>query len=577
MKRLRMFVPAYCICSAMMGISVCGAMENAPAHKDNVGDVLMSYDASCVVVGNEAPALLTSMKEILDLTDSQDVVVHIRALIELLERGNVMASQEIMTCALDEAFDVLERHHERMSDERLENLIENLMMVWDRVYSEDWDESDEDNQTRGCSKKSKSFCSITVQGRANVGDLNVSGDETVAGNTILNGTLTVGGTTLLKGDVTVGTTTIPANLTVTGNAVIDGTLTVNGVPFGNFYAQGGNSFGTTAVLGTLDNNDLTFITNRTLDANNPRVIISNTGAVTIRQPTTGIALTVNGNTGATAQLIQAGANQVALAITGGANATAAESISAGTNSVGLAITGNGIATAETITAGVNGKGLTVQGNGTANAVEISAGTGTGGALKVTGGSGATAQTITAGAGQTALAITGNSTTNAPAETITSGFAAQPALQIIGNPAASQTVAGLTVNNAATVNTGGAFGGVFVGGTQVTTTLSLPTVNAGTPRMIWAKFNGSLANNNALISQSGGITAVVHAVGLGVYTITYDTFVQSPIIVVTPDTTAGPGFSAVATAGIASATVITSNTAGVPADASFSLLIMGLAS
>lgn len=77
--------------------------------------------------------------------------------------------------------------------------------------------------------------------------------------------------------------------------------------------------------------------------------------------------------------------------------------------------------------------------------------------------------------------------------------------------------------------------LFTGGTQVNGS-ALATTVRGAPRMIWAQFNAAGLNNAALTQQSGGITAVTHVVGSGIYTLTYDAFVASPIAVVTPGTT-----------------------------------------
>lgn len=226
--------------------------------------------------------------------------------------------------------------------------------------------------------------------------------------------------------------------------------------------------------------------------------------------------------------------------------------------------------AVTVAAPTTGVGLTVNANALSNA------------LVVAGGAGATAETITAGAAQTALAITGNSTTIAPAETITSGFAAQPGLVINGLPANSQTVAGLTVNNAAESNTGGTFP-LYLGGTQVNPTTFTGgggnTFATGTPRMIWAQISAA----GVVTAQSGGITNVV-AAGAGVYNITYAGFGVAPIAVVTTDVlntfanvTTGPGVGTLTVTTSLIGLTVTDPTSVVPTNEPFSILIMGLAS
>lgn len=507
---------------------------------------VLHNDAAYVVIGDEAPALLASMKEIVHLTDSNDVVVNLRALIDELERGCVCACQEMMSDALDEAFDVLERHHARMSDEHLEKIIENLMNVWDRVYSEDYfeQESEDDAIVRsGCCKpkKSQSFCSISVQGLASVGDLNVSGIATFAENVIINGDETVAGDVGIGGTLDVAGATTLASLLVTGNAVINGTLTVGGVSFGDFYARGGNNFpGPSSALGLTSATTLNIITNSAT-----RLSINSTGAMVVSPSTAGTTFTITGGTAGTAQKITAGAAQTALEITGST------------------------AVAQTITAGTNNIGLSVQGNGTANAVEITAGSGAGGGLLITGGAGAGVPlqvTAAAGSGQVAT-FTGNGTA-ATAVTITPGT--NKVGLTIGT---SGTAEGLNVAQKAVVNSANTFP-LFVGGTQTTaaafTGVGVNTNNLGTPRTIWA----SITTLAAAISQSGGITNVTNPL-VGSYVITFSGFGVLPVVVATA---LGSGlYVAVTSVTLTTATLEIKTDAGVSTDANFNVLIMGLAS
>lgn len=292
-----------------------------------------------------------------------------------------------------------------------------------------------------------------------------------------------------------------------------GSLSVGGVPFTNAFVQDGNSFGAPAFLGTNDAQPLNIETSGI-----QRMQISSTGAVAIAAPASGVALTVN----------------------------------AGTNAIGLVVQGNGTARAATITAGNNtGGGLLIRsGTGAGVPLEVTAAPGQGNAATFIGnGNAATALTITPGVNRVGLTIEG-----------------------------SGTAAGLKVFDAAQVNTNHTYP-LMAGGTEVAPGSFVPalgqtnTPHIGTPRMIWAHVSA----DSLSVSQSGGVLTVGHT-GPGVYPITYDTFGStSPIVIVTTE----DGFVGHASIPTATGTIITTNAvvAGVltPADASFSVVIMGLAS
>lgn len=220
----------------------------------------------------------------------------------------------------------------------------------------------------------------------------------------------------------------------------------------------------------------------------------------------------------------------------------------------------------TVNAATHAIGFVVQGNGSARAATITAGTSTGGGLLVRSGTGAGVPLeVTAATGQGNVATFIGNSNAATALTITPGLN-RVGLTIEG----SGTAAGLKVFDAAQVNTNHTYP-LIAGGTQVTAGTFAPvfgqasTSHIGAPRMIWA----SVSADSMLVSQSGGILTVGHT-GPGVYPITYDTFgATAPVVLVT----AAPGSFAYASGATnTGVTVVTT-----PADADFSILIIGLAS
>lgn len=159
------------------------------------------------------------------------------------------------------------------------------------------------------------------------GNAHIAGDLTVDGSATFNGTTTFGNVAFTGGTVTnlnvtgntaltnltftnaTGTNATVTNLTATNLTGTSGaftTLTQNGNAVcdtsGNcgsgvsttslattFFRQGGNAFGTTATLGTTDNNQLNFITNNTT-----KLTILQNGNVGIGITNPGAPLDVNG-------------------------------------------------------------------------------------------------------------------------------------------------------------------------------------------------------------------------------------------------------------------------------------------
>jgi hypothetical protein len=83
------------------------------------------------------------------------------------------------------------------------------------------------------------------------------------------------------------------SFTGTGLTLNSGILSIASSTFANLFAQGGNSFGTTTVLGTTDTNDINFIT-----ASTTRLTITADGKVGIGTTTPNHALQVVGDIGA---------------------------------------------------------------------------------------------------------------------------------------------------------------------------------------------------------------------------------------------------------------------------------------
>jgi hypothetical protein len=112
---------------------------------------------------------------------------------------------------------------------------------------------------------------------------------TVTGLTTLNGGLTVE-----AGDTFTFNSDAITDLTGTGLTLSSGALTVDATSATGFFQNGGNSFGTSAVLGTNDSNSLTLET-----ANTSRIAITSAGAITVSGATTfsaaGTALAVTNN------------------------------------------------------------------------------------------------------------------------------------------------------------------------------------------------------------------------------------------------------------------------------------------
>jgi len=109
----------------------------------------------------------------------------------------------------------------------------------------------------------------------------------------------------------------------------------------NNTTSGGNTFGAAISIGTNDAFNMSLRTNGA-----DRLSITSAGAVSIAAPTTGVGLTVNGNTTSTAASVVAGTGQTGLSVTGATGAAAA-SVTAGaaqTAIVATSATGNSITT-----------------------------------------------------------------------------------------------------------------------------------------------------------------------------------------------------------------------------------------
>lgn len=205
-----------------------------------------------------------------------------------------------------------------------------------------------ENEAERGSNKSEKLCNLTVTGPTKLCTLFVCGDATINGDLRVRGSISG-----LNFPITFNTdtgTAVPSagilniiggtNVTTTGSG---NTITINATGgSANAWVQGGNAFGAPGILGTLDNQSLTFITNGII---NPRLSINSSGAVNINPPTAGDALTVTaangagenalvviGGTGATAQTITAGGTQTALDILNG-NINLTNSTSATTGNI----------------------------------------------------------------------------------------------------------------------------------------------------------------------------------------------------------------------------------------------------
>lgn len=504
-------------------------------------------------VGDNALELLETMRGIIVLADDHDVVVNALLLIDHLEKGHVIISQEAVFDALEEALDILERHYDAVDPQDLMRWIEILATLEDSLGFEgvedgNWVEKNGVITRSCCGGSSKKFCNIIAQ-NAHIRSLTITGNETIGGSLVVTGDLTV------EGDSTL------TSLTVTGDVDIEGTLTVDGVPFANAFVQNGNSFGTNGLLGTNDSFGLNLETNGV-----QRLQISNAGTVAIPNlSTVGIvhndasgllttSLIVNADVDPAAAIVDTKLATISTA--GKVLNSATTATSANTANAIVARDASGNFTAGTVTASLTGA---------ASLNVLKTGDTMTGALQVPAGS----------AALPSLRFTGSTTAGLSAAVADTLVLSTAALQRISiSPAGAVAINTPTSGSALTVNNNGT-GNVqplFVGGTQAVTTGSTGTVNSGTMRMIWAQISAGAV----VTSQSGGITSVVSG-GVGVFTITYNTFTNSPVVLVTPNSTGLDTASAVVTAGPGASvvTVTTSSSAGVPSDEPFGILIIGL--
>lgn len=416
MVKMFEYIPKQFLLVACMAGSL-GASDSLNLQNAPIDDLVATVyeDGFSVLVGNDSPALLTTMKEICGLADSDDAVIVMAALIERLEQGHIVVPKDMIFEALDESFTVLERHHTSIQpQEHFEQIVNTLSEAWDSVFSVDrWvcaDDEEEIIRSGCCNDKSKRFCNI-ISGRATIGSLTVTGNETVG-----------------------------------GNVVIDGTLTVDGVPFSKAFVQDGNSFGTTAFLGTNDAFALAFETN-----NIARMGISSSGAVTVNAPTTGIGFAVTGNASSTASTITPGTNQTGLSIGTSGTATGLSVFNSATVNAGvtypLFVGGTQV--------GGSALATTVRGAPRMIWAQIPAG-----GLTVTAQSGGISAVTNPGPGQYTITYDtfGAIATNAPAVVATanaSGF-------YIATTAISTTAATLEVRTDAGVLTNAAFSVIIMG-------------------------------------------------------------------------------------------------------------------
>lgn len=517
--------------------------------------VIVRDNSVFVFIGDKGPQLLDTMKDIISLADEHDVIVNVVLLIDLLGKGNVVLPQDMVFDALEEALDVIENHYTDVNLQDLERWIEVIATLEDSLGFEDvedgnWVEKDDMIVRSCCGGSSKKFCNVIAQ-NINARSLTVSGNETVGGAVVITGDLTVSGDSTL------------ASLTVTGDVDIEGTLTVDGAPFTNAFVQNGNSFGTNGLLGTNDPFGLNIETNGV-----QRLQISNAGTVAIPNlSTVGIvhndasgllttSLIVNADVDPAAAIVDTKLATISTA--GKVLNSATTATSANTANAIVARDAGGNFSAGTITASLTGA---------ASLNVLKTGDTMTGALQVPAGS----------AALPSLRFTGSTTAGLSAAVADTLVLSTAALQRISiSPAGAVTINTPTAGSALRVNSDSNGTGnvwpLFVGGTQALTTGSTGTVYAGTPRMIWAQ----ISPGPVVTSQSGGITAIASG-GPGVFAITYDTFTNAPVVLVTPNAvglstalavvTTGPGINAV--------TVTTSSSTGVPSDEPFGILIIGL--
>jgi hypothetical protein len=148
------------------------------------------------------------------------------------------------------------------------------------------------------------FALNPTTGNVGIGVATPSQKLEVAGNGLFNGSVTAShfnalgaGTSTLSRLAVSNAFTLGSqyltSFTGTGLALDGGILSIASSTFANLHTQGGNSFGTTSVIGTRDTNDITFIT-----ASTTRLTITADGKVGIGTTTPNHALQVVGDIGA---------------------------------------------------------------------------------------------------------------------------------------------------------------------------------------------------------------------------------------------------------------------------------------
>ncbi|MDO8335829.1 MAG: carbohydrate binding domain-containing protein [Candidatus Saccharibacteria bacterium] len=169
----------------------------------------------------------------------------------------------------------------------------------------------------------------TNPGMVTTGTQTFAGDKTFTGLVTANGNLTLqtGDTFTMNGDAF-------TDLTGTGLTVSSGALTVdNAVLDDNFFIQGGNSFGTTASLGTNDANSLRIKTNGT-----DRFVFASANSTLTGLGNTSIASSAGtlGINSATGYALNIGTTSLGSTITvGNSSSTTALDLSAGSGGIDL--------------------------------------------------------------------------------------------------------------------------------------------------------------------------------------------------------------------------------------------------